>query len=213
LVLTTGAKAGFIHKTLFIYVAFLAFFFLKERLTKAVVLGFLALTASQILFLQIQPAALTRGDAFILVATLLWAIELVIAKRLMNHILPNIIAASRMLFGGIFIGIYVVATAQWQGILTLSQPQVGWIAVTTLLLVGYVMTFYNGLRYVPAHVASSVLALGAPITLLLQAVFQDKTVSAQQIVGMCLMTVSVLVIIRILVTIWNKPSYVLARDH
>ena len=213
LVMTTGAKAGFIHKTLFIYVAFLAFFFLKERLTKAVVLGFLALTIGQILFLQVQPAELTRGDALILIATFLWAIELVIAKRLMNRILPNIIVASRMLFGGLFIGIYVLASGQWQGVLTLTQPQVGWIAVTTLLLTGYVMTFYNGLRYVPAHVASSVLALGAPITLLLQAVFQDKTISPRQIIGMALMTASALVIVRIVAAIRNRRSYVLARDH
>lgn len=189
---TTGARAGFIHKTMFLYVALLALWFLKERITRYIGVGLAALLVGQILFLQTLPRPFSIGDALILAATLLWAVEIIIAKRALASISPNLVAVGRMFFGGIFIWIYLGLTGTASSVGSLSVEQWLWIAVTTLLLCAYVLTFYHGLARVPAHVATSMLALGAPVTVALQALYADKTLTLQELAGICIMIVSIL---------------------
>ncbi len=55
LTMTAALKAGFIHKTLFIYVGLLAAIFLKEKISKSMIAGFLSLILGSILFLKIKP--------------------------------------------------------------------------------------------------------------------------------------------------------------
>lgn len=211
--MTTGAKAGFIHKTLFIYVAIAAFFLLKEKITGKIFIGLAALFIGQILFLQISPQTLTLGDLFIFGATLLWAAEVIISKGLLKTVAPNVVAGARMLFGGVFIWIYMYATGQAETVASLTFSQMNWILITTLLLLGYVMTFYHGLKYVPAHVATSILAIGAPITFLLSAVFLDKAVSSRQIFGMLIIAAGILIITRFVAKAAKSTHHVLARDN
>ena len=81
LTMTTALKAGFIHKTLFIYVGVLAAVFLKEKINKSMMFGFISLLAGSILFLKITPQALNLGDLFIFIAVLFWATEIAITKK------------------------------------------------------------------------------------------------------------------------------------
>ena len=211
--MTSGAKAGFIHKTLFIYVAIAAFFVLKEKITKKIFIGLAALLIGQILFLQISPQSLGLGDLFIFAATILWALEVVISKSLLKTVAPKIVAGARMLFGGAFIWIYLYTTGQAEVVASLTFSQMNWILITTLLLLGYVITFYHGLRDVPAHVATSILALGAPITLLLSAVFLEKAISGRQILGMLIIAFGILIITRFVLKPSVTQHHVLARDN
>ena len=63
LIITTALKAGFIHKTLFIYVGLLTAIFLKEKITKSMMAGFLSLVLGSILFLKIKIA---RGNLMVI---------------------------------------------------------------------------------------------------------------------------------------------------
>lgn len=211
LVQTTGARAGFIHKTMFIYVALLAVWFLKERITRYIGIGLVALLAGQILFLQTVPRMFAMGDLMIFGATLLWAIEIIIAKKTLATVSPNLVAAGRMFFGGIFIWIYLFFTGAASSATSMTVEQWLWVAVTTLMLCGYVLTFYHGLARVPAHVATSLLALGAPITVALQALYADHTLTMQELVGMCLMLVSIVWVL----TAYKKShaSHILQNDY
>jgi len=83
--LTTSGRAAFIHKTLPLYVTFLAVLFLKEKITKKQSLALLIMIIGLwiLMYSQITPSILwespSYGDMIILFATILWAIENVIA--------------------------------------------------------------------------------------------------------------------------------------
>jgi drug/metabolite transporter (DMT)-like permease len=70
-------------------------------------------------------------------------------------------------FGGLFLFGYLVATSQLGAIPVLNGEQLGWVGISALLLIGFVTTWYLGLRHVDVSVATSVLVLAFPITLLL----------------------------------------------
>ena len=144
------------------------------------------------------------GDLMIFAATILWAIEIVIAKQALKVMSPNIVVWGRMFFGGIFIWAYLWFTGSASLAATLGTQQWLWVAVTTFLLVGYVLTLYHGLAYVPAHVATSMLALGAPVTVTLQALYTDKTIGLPEIGGVCLMLVGI---------VWLIFSYKKTKVH
>lgn len=213
LVATTAAKAGFIHKLMFIFIAFAAWKWLKEKITPAVWFGFAVLLGGQVLFLQTIPLPLTRGDALIFIAMILWAAETTISKKLLATIPPSIVAASRMFLGGVFIWIYIFISGGWQSASSLTQPQWYWVALTTALLAGYVITYYWGLRHVPAHVAASIVTIGAPITSLCALVFQQKTMSLEQIFGALIMTSALLIMIRFRPRAARQKEYVLAGHN
>src|SRR3972149_346590 len=70
-------------------------------------------------------------------------------------------------FGGLFLFGYLVATGQLSAISAFNEEQLGWVGISALLLFGFVTTWYFGLRHVDVSVATSVLVVAFPITLLL----------------------------------------------
>lgn len=194
--LTMAAKGSFIHKTMFIYVSFLAIIFLKEKLNKSLLLGLGALLAGNILFLQIKPQTLQIGDLLVLIATLFWAVEIIIAKKALKDLSANIVAWGRMFFGAGFIFLFLLLTHQAGLIFSYSLVQWQWIFITSAFLFAYVFTFYYGLKYIRASVATSILALGAPITGLITLAAQEGIKwSAGQVWGVGLMVVGVVLVV------------------
>jgi drug/metabolite transporter (DMT)-like permease len=194
--MTIAAQGSFIHKTLFIYVGFLAIVFLKEKLNKSLLIGFGALLFGNILFLGIKPQGLGWGDGLILLATLFWAVEIIIAKKTLKKLSPRVVAWGRMFFGSIFIMLFLISTGQIGSIFAYNPEQWKWIALTSLFLFAYVFSFYHGLKYVRASVATAFLALGAPITGLITLVVNDGIVWApQKIWGLGLIVVGILLVI------------------
>lgn len=196
LTLTTAVKGSFIQKTMFIYVGFLAIIFLKEKLNKSLLVGLAALLVGNILFLQIKPQALRLGDLLIFIATLFWAVEIIIAKKALQNISANVVSWARMFFGAGFILIFLLLTHQAGQIFSYSMIQWQWILITSAFLLGYVFTFYRGLKYVRASVATAVLALGAPITGLVTLIAQGAIKwSAGQVWGVGLMIFGIALLI------------------
>lgn len=209
---TSGAKAGFIHKSLFIYVALLAAIFLKEKLTGKIYIGVAGLLVGLIIFLNIKPQILNWGDGLILLATLMWAVEIIISKRLLKDLSASIVAGARMLFGGIIIWGYLLITSGWQQVMTLSGSHWGWLLITALFLTGYVLTFYHGLKKIPSFEAAAILALGAPITLILQAIWSGATISNWQLVGIAIILVSIIGLIKLVVP-WKLEAHVSQNNN
>ncbi|MFA5052243.1 MAG: DMT family transporter [Patescibacteria group bacterium] len=164
LTMTSGAQGALIQKCMFVAVAFLAAMFLREKWNKSIFIGLSAILAGNILFAGITPHGFGRGDWLIVLATLLWSVEIIISKKLLARLPSNIVAWGRMFFGGAFIFMYLLMSRQIDPLFSYGAIQWKWIAVTTLFLIGYVWTFYTGLKHVRASVATAVLALGAPIT-------------------------------------------------
>ncbi len=195
--MTAPANAGFIHKTLFIYVSILAFIFLKEKVGKSLIIGLAALLLGNVLLLKFSPQALGLGELLALIATFFWAAEIIISKKLLKNMSSRIVAGGRMFFGSMFIMIFLAATNQIQFIGQLSLEQVGWVLLTSVFLLGYVLTFYGGLKYVSASTATAILALGAPITISLNVIFSGKSLTFGEISGLGLIIVGLWIITKL----------------
>jgi len=165
--LTSAALGGFWHKTMFIYAAVLAAIFLKEKIDKKFLFGGLLLILGNILLLKKLSFAISYGDVLIVLATLFWASENIISKHILKELKGNIVAWARMFFGALFILIFLFATGQAASISSLNLAQTGWVLATSLLLFAYAISWYNGLKYIPASHATAILVLGSPITTLL----------------------------------------------
>jgi drug/metabolite transporter (DMT)-like permease len=191
--LGTAVSAAFIHKTLFIWVAILAVFFLGERLGGFHIAALVALIGGNILLLGWPKSWLVGGgELMIFGATVLWAVEAIIAKKVMGQVSSNVAAFGRMFFGAIVMLLYLALTGKLSVIASLGGQQVGWIALTSLFLLGYVSCYYAGLKHAPASIVASILVLGSVITSLLYAIFDAELYSPAQIVGMLLIVVAAL---------------------
>jgi drug/metabolite transporter (DMT)-like permease len=181
LTMTTASMGSLIQKIMFVFVAFLAVMFLKEKWNKSIFIGLAAILAGTVLFAKVSPHALNRGDLLILIATLLWSVEIIISKKLLVRLPSNVVAWGRMFFGGLFIFMFLIMSRQIHPLFAYHAVQWKWIAITSIFLVGYVWTLYTGLKHIRASVATAILALGAPITSLttLIATGQVKLASGQ----------------------------------
>jgi drug/metabolite transporter (DMT)-like permease len=188
LAMTSAAQGAFIHKTMFIFVALLATIFLKEKLNKSFFIGGLLLLAGILLTLKSWNFVFGLGDGFILLAVLFWSAENILAKYLLRDISGNIVAWSRMFFGSALMFLYLMFTGQASQLLSLSLSQLGWIGITAILLLGYVITWYNGLKFIPVSLATTILLLGLPITTMLTALNNGKIAPQDILSGILILT-------------------------
>ncbi len=196
LTMASAASASLIQKTMFIWVALLAVPLLGERLGWWQFVGLGIIAAGQF-FLQ----PLTRwggwgtGETLILIATLLWACETIIAKKVLAGVSAHTGALGRMGVGALVMWGFLSLTSRSGTALTLNGTQWMWVLVTSVFLLGYVWTWYRALKTAPAALVTSVLTIGAIITLLLSAVIDHQTVSAPQIGAMVLLIVGAAVFV------------------
>jgi drug/metabolite transporter (DMT)-like permease len=166
----SAPSAAFIHKTLFIWVAMLAVPFLGERLGLAQVGALGVLLAGQVLVLTPSGVVWGAGETMIAIATLLWAVETIVAKRVLRTVPSGVVAAGRLGIGLVVLGGYLVVTGKLGVVAALTVPQLGWVALTAILLSGYVATWFAALQRAPASLVTAILVLGAPVTATLQAI-------------------------------------------
>lgn len=174
LTLTSAAQASFIHKNMFLLIALLAFIFLKEKVSKRFFLAALLLLLGNSLILKTYHFSLNKGDLLILLATFLWAIENTISKKAVASFSPKIVAFGRMFFGSFLMLLFLTLTNQISPTSQLTKLQIGWITITSLFLLGYVLSWYSALKYARVSLAASILPLGSPITTILSLFFLRK---------------------------------------
>lgn len=192
--LTSAAQGSFIHKTMFIYVAVLATIFLKEKLSRWFLAGAGLLLLGNLLFLKTIAFSINFGDLLVLLATIFWAIENTVSKHVLKNIHPNIVAWSRMLFGSLFILLFLAISGQIGQLAQLNVKQIGWVMITSALLFGYVTTWYRGLKYIPVSLATSVLLFGSTITTSLT-LLSGGGISFKEISATTIIAVGVIIII------------------
>lgn len=192
--LTTGANASFVHKTMFVYVAVLAALFLKERIDRRILLAAVLLLLGNVLFLKILPFGSRSGDLLIFLATIFWAGENTLSKYALRTISPRVVAFGRMGIGSLFIFLFLLITGHISSVGNLTLSHLQWLLVASLFLFGYVTTWYAGLRYLKASVATSILILGGPITALLTLVTSGTSLAFPQFLGVLLLIGGVAVV-------------------
>jgi drug/metabolite transporter (DMT)-like permease len=162
----TGPGAAFIQKTLFIWVAALAMVFLGESLGIAQVVALVALFAGVVLVGPAGTPGAGTADAMILGATLLWAVEVIVARRLLGRdgVSVRLAATSRMALGAALILGFLLVTGRIGAIAAFTVEQWAIVGATGLLLLGYVGSWYGALQRAPASLVTTVLVGGAIIT-------------------------------------------------
>lgn len=165
----SAPSAAFIHKTLFIWVALLAVPLLGERLGLAQLGALAVLLVGQAMILT--PAGVTwgLGETMIAAATLLWAVETIVARRVLQSVPAGVVGVGRLGIGLVVLTGYLAATGSLGAIAALTASQWTWVLITGLLLSGYVGTWYAALQRAPASLVTAILVLGAPVTAGLQA--------------------------------------------
>ncbi len=167
----TAADAAFLHKTLVLWVAILAVPLLRERLGGLQIVAVALLVLGQLLLVGGVPElAAGSGELMILGATLLWSVEVIVAKRVLAEVNPLTVGLARMGFGTAALIVWTVATRGAAALLQLTAVQVGWAVVTGVILAAYVATWLAALSRAPAVDVTAVLVAAAVLTALLDGV-------------------------------------------
>lgn len=183
--MTSGGRAAFLHKTLPIYAAIFGFIFLKEKLSRKYLISIGVMLAGLILMeLSSLSFEMRVGDFLVLGATILWAVENTISKRIMLDKESNwVVTFSRMFFGSIVL-FAVIGLLDKTGLLfSLNSAQLIKIVVSGLLLFAYVLTWYWGLKYINLSKAATILLLAPVISLFLGTTWLGESIGVLQIVG------------------------------
>ena len=209
LAMIPASEAAFVHKTLFLWVALLSYPFLRERI------GPLQLAALGVLiggvYLLGAPKSWSFGVGFALAmaATILCAVENIIAKRVLENVPASIVAWARMFFGSLILIGWVAASGEIGGLVPSSSSQALWALVVGAVLFIYVSAWYTALEYAPATVVSSILTLAVPITTILEGVLLRFTFPTQIIFPLGVMIFGVV----LLVIQFKRTSQVFNRAY
>lgn len=177
---TSAINANLIHKSLFIWVTLLAIPLLKENLGIFQVAGFVLIALSNIV-LGFKGFDFNSGEFLILLATLFWAGENIIAKKVLKRTGSLTVAWSRMFFGSLIL----TGIAAWQSklhlIVSLDPAILIPVLPSVILLTLYVISFFTALKYAPATEVAAILILATPVTNMLQAVWSGSFIPSVQI--------------------------------
>jgi uncharacterized membrane protein len=120
-------------------------------------------------------------------ATLLWALETILAKKVLAGISAQTAALGRMGIGALVMWLFLGLTGRAERTIALTTTQWLWVAITAMLLMAYVWMWYRALKAAPASLVTSVLTLGAIITVGLTVPFESKGMAAPQVVALAVM--------------------------
>lgn len=167
----SSTQAAFIHKSLLIWVGILAVGLLHEKIRPMHFVAIGLLIGGQFLLVGgVSDVALGVGEVMILAATLVWSVEIILAKRLLADLSSMTVGVARMAGGAIILIAYGILDGSLAAIGSVSAAQVGWVLVTGLVLSGYVASWYAALSRAPALDVTSILVVGALVTATLRSV-------------------------------------------
>jgi drug/metabolite transporter (DMT)-like permease len=169
LALASSVDAAFLQKTLLVWVALLAVPLLGERLGALQVVAIVLLVLGQIGLAGGTTTILGRGQLMVLGATLLWAGEVIIAKKLLADLSSWTVGLTRMGIGSVVLVAWTLIRGDGGALTALTGRQWMWVLVTGVILAGYVSTWFAALSRAPAVDVTAVLVIGAVITALLAA--------------------------------------------
>lgn len=187
----SAPHAAIIHKTLFVWVAIMALPLLQEKLSLVQIIGYLFIVYGNFVLGGFSGFHMGRGEWMILTATLLWAGETIIAKKILPDTGSLLLGWGRMFFGTIFLVIFALLQGRLGLFASIEVGHITAIGGSILLLTSYVMSWYFALRSAPAVIVTSVLVLSTPITTLLSALFITQTLSSPQLTSTLFMTAGV----------------------
>jgi drug/metabolite transporter (DMT)-like permease len=154
------------------------------------------LFAGTLLGSNLGALAWNGGALLIALSTVLFAIDFVIAKHLLKGLSTLMVMTARMSLGTAILFAYLAVTGDLGRLAHLTTQQLGYVAVTGLILLVFVTCTFTAIRHASV---SSVLAIGAAsplITTLLQVGATGRLhLPTAEIAGMALLLTSVVVVL------------------
>ena len=175
----SSTDAAFLHKTLLVWVALLALPLLGERLGALHVVAIALLVVGQIGLAGGVTTLFGQGQLMVLGATLVWAGEVVVAKKLLADLSSWTVGLTRMGVGSVVLVAWTLLRGQGAALTALTGTQWMWVLLTGVILAGYVSTWFAALSRAPAVDVTAVLVVGAVITALLAAVVKGAPLVPQ----------------------------------
>jgi len=185
--LSNAADASLIHKSMFLFASALAVVFLKERIDRKQLLAGVIILSGAALLSGALSSSVGIGEIAMLGAVLLWSAGNVVCKKLLSRISPTNIAFGRMFFGSLLMLVFLAASGDAPAFSSLTTNHYIWLLLTTALLVGYQLTYFNGLKLLKVSEATSLLVLGSVVTSLLS-VFVTSLPAPAELLGMAAVT-------------------------
>lgn len=158
-----GAQTGnLIHKTLFIWVTLLGMIFLKEKLNSVYLISYVLVFIGVFFF---APFTFTfgRGEILVLSATLLWAVENIIAKKALKNVSSNLVGLFRMGVGSMILLGLTIFSGKQSLLLSLNGNQLTTIIIGATILSFYVFFWYRALKYAPAGLVTLLLTFSVVV--------------------------------------------------
>jgi drug/metabolite transporter (DMT)-like permease len=187
--------SSFIYRSLFVFAGIFGFVLLREKLEPTdAAISLLLISANAILL----PENITfgLGQALVLGATILWALEYTLSRKILSHIHPNAVMISRFLFGSIVLfaitgipSIDALGLSTNAGIRLLSIAAL--ILPVAILLAGFAWVWYRALAKLPVFRATAILTIGGIITAILDASILGKSISPISLGSFILITAGV----------------------
>ncbi len=176
----SAKDAAFIHKTLVVWVAILAVTFLRERVGWLQVVAIALLIMGQWM-LGVKLASLRpgSGELMIAAATLMWSVEVVVAKRLLPSVDSRYLGVIRMGGGVLLLLVWLGITGRLADVWPASGEAARWVMATGALLGLYVGTWYAALARARAVDVTAVLTLAIIVTALLDTWVKGTSLSPQ----------------------------------
>jgi drug/metabolite transporter (DMT)-like permease len=175
----SSPQAAFIHKTLLLWVALLALPLLGERLQWGHWLAIALLVVGQVGLAGGVVSSFGTPELMILAATLLWSVEVIVAKWLLADLSSWTVALARMGFGTVALMAWLSMRGLLGQLPAMTTQQLAWALATGVLLAGYVATWFAALARAQAVDVTAVLVLAAPITAGLNAAVNGISLAPQ----------------------------------
>ncbi len=185
-----AAVSSFIFRSLFVFAGVFGYLLLRERPKPLdVAAGFTILIGNALLVSG--DMAFGAGQLLVLGATLLWALEYTISRKVLSEVNPRTVMVSRMLFGSAALIAFMGFGGTLGSLAQVDAPALMWLAVTSLLLAGFMASWYCALKFLPVLRAASILALGGVVTAALECIFSGAAVTSMEILGLGLVSLGV----------------------
>ncbi|MEM4555107.1 MAG: DMT family transporter [Candidatus Anstonellaceae archaeon] len=183
----SGAEGSFIFRLLFIFSIIAAVVLFKEKINWKIAVGAFSILLGNFLLLWPSSLSYSTGSLLVLAATLLWASEYAISKKLMSTISPLSVAAARMGIGATVLLAVVLMQGKADSLLNISPSSWGWIAISVGFLTLFITLWYSALANTSLIFATAALTLGGPISALLSFAFVGKALLPLQAAGFLLL--------------------------
>jgi drug/metabolite transporter (DMT)-like permease/HAMP domain-containing protein len=200
--LTSVGIATSLSKTAPIFVAFFAYFTLKERVTSARLLLVALMVAADVLIgageMRWGAEAGQRlvGDAMAIGAGALRAMAEILSKTSLRRFFPSTVALWRFGIGFLVTGFIAAVTGDFRALALLDTRAWMMLLILGVFCTSLSMTlYYRGLREIPAHVGVTLRLPSAIVTLLLSWVMLGETLNALHISGIAILVAGAYLII------------------